>query len=233
MASASKPLAEFFICLFCVFFSIYQTNIAAGAKYWQEYWELKTSKSEKVLREKFDKYMEIYKENLIRRISNEIEYLTILGMYDEKIEKLKEEIGKIKDGKYIFYHLFEFLEKDDPRFKDLEEFKEDLKKKIEENEKSFDPMFKDSVNVFDLISNFLVLRKYSVSRIPIIVGICFTVLWISLFVSTMKFGGENLMIVKGFTIEPNTHSLVDAGELPKSELDKEKTNIIKVKQIVE
>ena len=233
MASASKPIVEFFICLFCFLFSIYQTNIAAGAKYWQEYWELKTSKSEKVLREKFDEYMKIYKEILIRKIQNEIEYLTILGMYKEKTEKLKQEIIKIRDGKYIFYHLFEFLEKDDSRYHDLQDFKDDLKARIVENEKKFDPMFKDSVNVFDLISNVLILKKYSVSRIPIVVGIFFTILWGSLFLSTIKFGGDNLMNIKGFSIEPNTHSLVDAGELPKSESDKAKTNIIKIKNVKE
>lgn len=233
MASASKPIIEFFICLFCFFFSIYQTNIAAGAKYWQEYWELKTSKSEKVLREKFDEYMKIYKEILIRKIQNEIEYLTILGMYKEKTEKLKKEIIKIRDGKYIFYHLFEFLEKEDSRYQDLQDFKDDLKARIVENEKKYDPMFKDSVNVFDLISNVLILKKYSVSRIPIIVGIFFTILWGSLFLSTIKFAGDNLVNVKGFTIEPNTHSLVDAGELPKSESDKAKTNIIKIKNVEE
>ena len=42
-SQASKPNVESLICLSGVFISWFQIKSSAGAKYWQEYWELKTS----------------------------------------------------------------------------------------------------------------------------------------------------------------------------------------------
>ena len=205
-ASASKPFVEFIVCLFCIIFSIYQTNIAAGAKYWQEYWELKTSNSEKKLREKFDSYMGIYKNELIAKLENKINYLNVLGeMYQNKIENLENEIDKIRNGKYLFHHLFEFLEDDS---KEKISIQESVIGRVTLNEKDFDYIKKDTVNVFDIFSNYLILKKFSVSRIPIIVGMFFTLLWFALLLHTLSFNAHALKI-KGFTLEPNTHSIVD------------------------
>jgi hypothetical protein len=236
-ASASKPYVEFLICLFCIFFSMYQTHIAAGAKYWQEYWELKTSEFEGKLKKKFDEYMGIYKSELIRKIETQIDYLNRMGkydgkienIYDEKIENLYAEIEKIRKGRYVFYHLFEFLDDTDP---EKTQFEQRLKKRIRKSEFYTESKNYNSVDYFDLITNNLILKKISVSRIPIVVGIFFTVLWLGLFVHTIGTSNK-FFIVKGFNIEPNTHSIVDAGELPKSESDRAKANIIKLKNVEE
>ena len=50
-SQASKPNVESLICLSGVFISWFQIKSSAGAKYWQEYWELKTSEIEKRLKE--------------------------------------------------------------------------------------------------------------------------------------------------------------------------------------
>ena len=46
---ASKPFVEFVICFAGIFISWHQIGVAAGAKYWQEWWELKTSEIEERL----------------------------------------------------------------------------------------------------------------------------------------------------------------------------------------
>ena len=51
---ASKPFVEFVICLAGIFISWQQVGVAAGAKYWQEWWELKTSEIEKELKQTID-----------------------------------------------------------------------------------------------------------------------------------------------------------------------------------
>lgn len=48
---ASKPYVEFTICFFGTIISWYQIKVAAGAKYWQEVWEIKLDKIEKKLKE--------------------------------------------------------------------------------------------------------------------------------------------------------------------------------------
>ncbi|WP_213072761.1 hypothetical protein [Acinetobacter sp. ANC 5045] len=49
---ASKPYVEFIICLMGFFISWHQIKVAAGAKYWQEWWEVRTSDIEKKLKDK-------------------------------------------------------------------------------------------------------------------------------------------------------------------------------------
>lgn len=48
---ASKPLVEFLICSAGIGVSYNQVKVAAGAKFWQEYWEFQASEAEKALKE--------------------------------------------------------------------------------------------------------------------------------------------------------------------------------------
>lgn len=48
---ASKPLVEFLICLTGIGVSYNQIKVAAGAKFWQEYWEFQASEAEKALKQ--------------------------------------------------------------------------------------------------------------------------------------------------------------------------------------
>lgn len=47
---ASKPIVEVVICLAGVFVSMYQLQMACGAKFWQEWWESRVEHYEKKLR---------------------------------------------------------------------------------------------------------------------------------------------------------------------------------------
>ena len=47
---ASKPYVEFIICFAGVFVSLYQLQMASGAKFWQEWWESRVDHYEKKLR---------------------------------------------------------------------------------------------------------------------------------------------------------------------------------------
>lgn len=47
---APKPIVEFIICFSGIIISGHQIKVAAGAKYWQEWWELKTSEIEDELK---------------------------------------------------------------------------------------------------------------------------------------------------------------------------------------
>ena len=52
---ASKPFVESTICCMGIFISWHQIKVAAGAKYWQEWWEVRTSDIELTLKIKMEK----------------------------------------------------------------------------------------------------------------------------------------------------------------------------------
>lgn len=52
---ASKPFVESTICFMWIFISWHQIKVAAGAKYWQEWWEVRTSDIELTLKRKMEK----------------------------------------------------------------------------------------------------------------------------------------------------------------------------------
>lgn len=48
-SSHSKPVVSFLVCVAGLMVSVYQVKMAAGAKFWQEYWEAALHKVEKDL----------------------------------------------------------------------------------------------------------------------------------------------------------------------------------------
>lgn len=120
----SKPVVSFLVCTAGLLVSIYQVKMAAGAKFWQEYWEAALQKIEK-----------------------------------EMIKQLKNrDAGRNK----IFY------------------------------------LFHDEVDVYQKMvfdrlgdkgtgfTKHLILKRYSVSRIPIYVAICLSSIWAFLVLCTMR-----------------------------------------------
>ena len=124
---ASKPFVEFVICFAGIFISWHQIGVAAGAKYWQEQWELKTSEIE---------------------------------------ERLKGVIGS-----ETFIPLF--------NLDDQESHKEQSTKVIAKINKHSGWM--------DSIINMLILKKYSVSRVPIRSGLVLMATWTILFLNTIDW----------------------------------------------
>lgn len=132
---ASKPFVEFIICLAGIFISWHQVGVAAGAKYWQEWWELKTSEIEK---------------------------------------KLKENIG---DDSFISLFNLDHSQHDDQRSKVMSKV----------NKQS---------GIVESIINSLILKKYSVSRVPIRSGLTLMVTWLILFLSTIHWDGFVNVVVE-------------------------------------
>lgn len=83
---ASKPLVEFIICCTGIGISWNQMKVAAGAKFWQEYWELQASEAEKALK----KYTEChYPDYKFTDLFN----LESTKMKEAVKDKFKDEIG--------------------------------------------------------------------------------------------------------------------------------------------
>ncbi|MEN8368423.1 hypothetical protein [Acinetobacter bereziniae] len=131
----SKPFVEFIICLAGILISWHQVGVAAGAKYWQEWWELKTSEIEKELKEN------IGDENFIPLFN--LEYAQSDSQREKVVSKINKQSGFIES-----------------------------------------------------IINFLVLKKYSVSRVPIRSGLVLMITWVILFLSTIHWDGLKNVITE-------------------------------------
>jgi hypothetical protein len=92
----SKPAVELIICLTGIFVSIYQLQMASGAKYWQEWWESRLEEYEQKLGEhqdandasfhdlftaSSDKVHSVISERLRRKSKGKLSNLLILQAY--------------------------------------------------------------------------------------------------------------------------------------------------------
>ena len=118
------PLLTFIVCATGLLISICQVKMAAGAKFWQERWEMSLEGIEK------------------------------------KLAKKKITSGTSTIASTVFSS-------------DIEKLKGSVKKRL-----------KDSGT--GMIISYLIQKKYSVSKLPIWVGIFFTVIWGLLLLSTIK-----------------------------------------------
>lgn len=120
----TKPAVSFLVCLAGLAVSFYQVQMAAGAKFWQEYWEAALHKVEKEL----------------------ISHLKLQG-----------------DGRNKFLYLFH------------------------EQNGIYDQMVHDRLSTRGLgLTKSLIMRRYSVSRVPIYVAISLTLVWLLLTLCTMR-----------------------------------------------
>lgn len=126
---ASKPFVEFVICCAGIYISWHQVGVAAGAKYWQEWWELKTSEIEKELKNTID-----------------------------------------DDNSFIPLFNLDHSQQNDQRAKVIARV----------NKQS---------GFVDSVVSSLILKKYSVSRVPIRSGLTLMITWIVLFLSTIQWDG--------------------------------------------
>lgn len=135
---ASKPYVEFLICLAGIIVSWHQTQVAAGAKYWQEWWELKTSEIENQLKQFYERQNQ--KDGV--ESNPDIPFITLFGF--DSIES-KEHHSRVQE-------------------------------KI--NKKS---------GLIEFMTNQMILKKHSVSRVPIRTGLTLLVAWTLLFLSTLEW----------------------------------------------
>ncbi len=121
-SSHAKPIVSFMVCLAGFFVSIFQVQMAAGAKFWQEYWEQALSEVEKKL---------------------------LIGL------------GKGERGLTI--HLFH------------------------DETSVYEKMVHDRLTAHGYcFTNSLIMKRYSVSRVPIFVSIALALIWLLLILCTMR-----------------------------------------------
>lgn len=159
---ASKPYVEFWLSLLGVFMSLYQVQVAAGAKYWQEYWEVRLGEIEKSL-------MSVMK-----------------GIKEDGFE-------------------FEPLFSEDAKNLDIEEKVRDKTKK-------------KYTGCLSWLPTWFMVRKYSVSRVPIVAGITLLIFWFVLFVQTIGLKDGAASFFSGWEIstpfEIKGHYFSSATEKP-------------------
>jgi len=124
-SSGTFPVVSFMACLTGIVVSWFQTQIAAGAKYWQEHWEYELKEAE----------------------------IRLLGLLP-----VSEERTAVK--------LFS---------KSREQIKNDVQSRLE-------------VGTESLIIRALILKKYSVSKVPIKLGLSLMGIWTVLLLCTVNFG---------------------------------------------
>lgn len=147
-SAGQLPVVSFVICLVGLAVSLFQAAMAAGAKYWQEHWEINCRKSE-------DSMIELLKKHRVYRYMNDRFDIDMPAEIDEKLLRRK-----------ALVHLFQ------------------------------DNSNKDDINKNVWLGrpraplvNFLILRRFSSSRIPIYVGLALAVGWGILFISTFRLDG--------------------------------------------
>lgn len=123
-SSHTKPIVSFMVCLAGLLVSFYQTRMAAGAKFWQEYWEEAPHKIESELLEAMN-------------------YAT-----------------PNRNAKFYLFH------------DKMSLYQEFVQERLSKHGHK--------------ISNSLILKRYSVSRIPIYVGIILTAIWFVLVLCTLR-----------------------------------------------
>lgn len=123
-SSHSKPVVSFLVCAAGLLVSVYQVKMAAGAKFWQEYWEAALHKVE---------------EDLIEHLQSQSE------------------------GRRTFLYLFH------------------------EEDEIYRKMVRDRLGEKGIgFTKHLIMKRYSVSRIPIYVAIGLSVIWALLVLCTMR-----------------------------------------------
>lgn len=123
-SSHAKPVVSFLVCLAGLVVSVYQVKMAAGAKFWQEYWEASLQEIEKML---------------IKRLSNtEPHRRTLVQLFHDNNDLSGEMVNNRLTGKGIG------------------------------------------------ITKWLVMKRFSVSRVPIYVAVALSFIWALLLLSTMR-----------------------------------------------
>jgi hypothetical protein len=123
-SSHSKPVVSFLVCLAGLLVSFYQVQMAAGAKFWQEYWEA-----------------------ALQRVEDE----------------LMANLAQPGTGRRKLIHLFH---EDDNIYREM----------VDERLRS---------KGFGL-TRLLVMKRFSVSRVPIYVAVALTIVWGMLLLCTMR-----------------------------------------------
>jgi hypothetical protein len=135
-SSHTKPIVSFLVCCAGFFVSTFQVQMAAGAKFWQEYWEAALHKIE---------------ADLIEQLQNQ------------------------DDGRRTFLYLFH------------------------EEDGIYKNMVNDRLGTKGCgFTKSLIMKRYSVSRIPIYVALALSTIWALLVICTMR--GYSPLSIPSFVV---------------------------------
>lgn len=161
------PFVQFTISCAGFYISYCQTKVAAGAKFWQEYWEDEVYKAEDQL-QSFYKYSIIFED---KNLNKNVEILPFIPLFTKLKEQVYNQVflrlhKKSPDSSINTHNYFCLDSIELPRFFRLLFLGETLKP-----------------NIFS--TNKLILEKPSVSKIPIHVGQCLIIIWALLALSCL------------------------------------------------
>lgn len=207
---ASKPVVEAIICLCGVFVSAFQVALSSGAKYWQEHWELKTEKIEELLKTEHadDKFIALFSKGKNESLDpcRECErrrhalyiwvllaiflFCSVLFVNGQMLCALIVIIAFL-----IVVAVAEVCGTCDESAEttanhDVDVTPQDMRKKI----------FK---GVYLNPASILIYRKYSVSKVPVYVGLSLVVTWSAL--ALHSFGVDYFGWAKGHIVKPDNY----------------------------
>ncbi|MDZ5740987.1 RipA family octameric membrane protein [Pseudomonas asiatica] len=157
-SAAAVPVVSLIICLVGFGTSLFQASMAAGAKYWQEHWELNTRSAEREMT------FWLMAHRIIRAQINK-RSLAVKSELVDRLEVRKTVVRLFEDNKN--------------------------RDRIRENLKSSRP--------WAPIMNFIIMRRFSASRIPVYVGGAFALAWLLLLLCTFRVDGLDSKVPKGVT----------------------------------
>lgn len=180
------PFVQFIICFAGFYIAYCQTKVAAGAKFWQEYWESEVYKAEEQLQDLYKNASIIEQKNL----NNNLDLLNFIPLFtkskDQVYSQVSERLLKTSSSTFINSPFYITL----PPIK-LNRFMQLI------SGETLKP------NIFS--TNKLILEKPSVSKIPIHVGQCLIITWGALMLSClgiynqfMEWKPINDIMIRGF-----------------------------------
>lgn len=155
-SSGQIPVVSFMVCLVGCSVALLQAGMAAGAKYWQEHWELNSRMSE-------DAMLKLLQKHRVYRYLNERLNIEIEPALDQKLLQRQSLIKLFEDDSNA--------------------------ERIKESVVSGRPHAR--------LANWMILKRFSASRIPIYVGLVLAIGWFVLLLFTFRFDFLNLHVWDG------------------------------------
>lgn len=168
---SSAPIINFSMSLLGCMVSVFQIGMAGGAKYWQSRWEAATRSSEIEIILELTKRNKSSVQTFTTDLSplNDMEIAKIVA-HNNSVKKLEDKI--INDPDYIK----KIVEKD------IERVSENCLSRL----------------IDKLVNEIVILPKWSVSRIPIWIGIFLFIFWLIIFLNSFKINQLSMEPIYNF-----------------------------------
>lgn len=187
---ASKPIVEFTICFAGMMISWYQIKVSAGAKYWQEYWEMVVGEIEEKLegiykKERYDmEFYHLYKTSNMEHIDNKYIFnQPFFTCPNLSCSYFKSLLKSFYDGMKKFFNkincLLGFI-----IFNKYDKNQDDII--LTRQEKLQRSILNKEYGFLDRSCKYLIISKPSVSMYQLKTAIILLVTWVFLFLQTIN-----------------------------------------------